>query len=74
MKCLVLFLISYGRGLRLVPQRHHLKNMIEPNNGPILSLFLRLKASDDKVLDALLAIRAIQISNDLYGSDTLSSF
>lgn len=48
--------------------------MIEPNHGSILSIFLRLKASDDTMSDGVLALRAIRISNDFYRSDTLSSF
>ena len=64
----------YDIEMRPVPPRRHCKNPIEPRHGTIRSIFLRLKNSDVNVSDELHAIRAIRISNDLYGSDTLSAY
>lgn len=68
------FLDIYDVDLRPVPPRRHCKNAIEPRHGTIRSIFLRLKSADSKTSDSLHAIRSIRISNDLYGSDTLSAF
>lgn len=49
-------------------------NTIEPKYGSIGSIFLRLKSANATRSDAILAIRAISISNYLYGSETFSDF
>lgn len=67
------FFGQYGIELRPVPPRRHQKNMIEPRYGSIWSIFLRLKHADSEIGDALHVIRAIRVSDDLSGSDTLSA-
>ena len=57
--------------MRPVPPRRHCKNPLEPRHGTIRSIFLRLKSADTTTSDAIQAIRAVRISNDLYGSDTV---
>lgn len=60
---------------RPVPPRRHSKNPLESKHNIIRSIFLRLNASSDpQIPPELMAYRAIRISNDLYGSDVLSSF
>ena len=49
------------------------KNPIEPRHRTIRSIFLGLKNAEPSVSDALHSVRAIRISNDLYGSETLSA-
>lgn len=68
------FLTKYDNKVWPVPPRCHQKNRIEPNNCAICSIFLRLKASDDTVSDIIFTIRSFRISNNFYGSNTLSSF
>lgn len=58
----------------LVPPRLHCKNPIDPRHVTIRSIFLHLKIAEPEVSDATNAVRAIRISNDLYGSDTLSAY
>ena len=65
---------TYGIKIRPVPPRRHHKNSIEPKNRTIRSIFLRIKNENPKISDELASVRSIRISNDLYGSDTLSSF
>lgn len=48
--------------------------MIEPRNGVIHSIFLRLRHDDPHADAGLLIVQAVRISNDLYGNDTVSSF
>lgn len=54
--------------------RRHQNNSFEPKHVTIWSMFLWLKSSDEGVWNDVLEIKAIRISNDLYGSDTHSSF
>lgn len=68
------FLSRFDVEMRPVPPRRHAKNAIEPRNRTIRSMFLRLKNAEPDLSDNLHAIRAIRISNDLYGSDTLSAY
>lgn len=68
------FLKRYEIELRPVPPRRHCINPIDPRHGTIRSIFLRLKSAEPQKPDRLHTIRAIRISNDLYGSDTLSAF
>lgn len=64
----------YDIELRPVPPRRHQKSPIEPRHSTIRSIFLRLKSASPSTSDALHAIRAIRISNDLYGLDKMSAF
>lgn len=57
-----------------VPSRCHQKKPIEQRHRTIRSIFLRLKNAKLNVADSIHAIRAISITNDLYGSDKLSAF
>lgn len=60
---------------RPIPPRRHSKNVLESKHGIIGSVYLRLKsANDSDESDTLLAHQAVRMSNDLYGSDTLSAF
>lgn len=48
--------------------------MIEPRHSVIRSIFLRLRNVDPQKSAAVFSIQAMQISNDLYGNDVVSSF
>lgn len=67
------FLEIYDIELRPFPPLQHCKNTIEPRNSMIRLIFLRLKHAEPDFSDSVHAVRAIRISNDLYGLDTLSS-
>lgn len=54
--------------------RNHQNNALEPQHGVIRSIFLRLKSAHPEENSALLAVLAVTISNDLYGSDIASAF
>lgn len=68
------FLRELGTEFRPIPARIHSKNAIESKLGIIRSVFLWLKAANDTVQDHQLVYQAVRISNQLYGSDTLSAF
>ena len=68
------YLKSHGISFRPVPSRRHHKNTLEPKHGIIRSIYLRLQSASPTSNSAILALRAVSISNDLYGSDTLSAF
>ena len=68
------FLNQYGIEFRPVPPRRHCKNPIDPRHGVIRSIFLKLKHAEPDVSDELHAIRSVRMSNDLYGTDTLSAY
>lgn len=48
--------------------------MLESKHRIIRSIFLRLKNANESTPIALLAYQATVISNDLYGSDTVTAF
>ena len=56
-----------------IPPRRHNKNVLESKHGVIRGIFLRL-LNEDQSNAELAAVQAVPISNDLYGSDILSSF
>ncbi len=61
--------------IRPVPPRRHSKNSIESKHNVIRSIYIRLKeAAKDNHNAKLAAYKAVSISNDLYGNDTLSAF
>ena len=64
----------YDIKIRAVPPNRHQKNMLEPRHGPIRSIFIRLKNSSPDTSQKILALRAVRISNDLYGSDVISAY
>lgn len=68
------FISQYDVNMRPVLPHRHVKIPIEPRHRTIRSMFLRLKHSEPYVTDSLYAVRAIGISNDLYWSDTLSTY
>lgn len=68
------FAALYSTTIRPVPPRRHGKNAIEPIHGAICLLFLRLQHASPTSSDAILAVRAARISNDLYGSDIMSAY
>lgn len=57
-----------------IPPKRHSRIAIESKHGIIRSVFLKLKDADPSESHNTLAIRAVTISNDLYGNDILSSF
>lgn len=68
------YLKNNSISFRPVPSRRHHKNTLEPKHGIIRSIFLRLLSASPEADKTVLALHAVRISNDLYGSDTLSSF
>lgn len=63
-----------GTEFRPVPSRRHHKNTFEPKHGIIISIFLRLQHASPLVNKTVLALQAVSISNNLYGSDLTTSF
>lgn len=59
---------------RPVPPNRHQKNMFEPRHGPTRSMFISLRHENPQISLPFLAIRAIRVSNDLYGSDIISAY
>lgn len=68
------FLSCYDVDMRPVPPRRQAKDPIEPRHRTMRSILLRSKHSEPDVTDSLYTVREIRISNDLYGSDTLSAY
>lgn len=64
----------YGTTIRPVPPGGHEKNSIESWHRTISSIFLQLQCSSISSCNSILAIRATQISNDLYMSDVMSAY
>lgn len=64
------------RDIRLcpVPPGRHSKNAVESKHGMLRTIFLKLMNASPEVDKEVLALRAISISNDLYGNDVMSSF
>ena len=64
-----------GTAIHLVPPGRHSKNAIESKHNIIRGIFLRMKEDAGKDFDpTLTAYKAVSISNDLYGNDTMSAF
>lgn len=59
---------------RLVPKRRHRKKPLEIKHGVIQGIFLRLKNASPDENARTISLRAVSISNDLYGSYVTSSF
>ena len=68
------FLRDRRIGLRPVPSRRHHKNPLEAKHGEIRSIYLRLKHANPGTDPRSLAHQSVTVSNDLYGSDTVSAF
>lgn len=68
------FLDESGVSFRLVPPRRHSKNPLESKHGIIRSIYLKLRVADPEGSSELHALRAVAVSNDLYGNDVMSSF
>lgn len=68
------FVDNIGAQLKLVPPRRHNKNILEPKHRIIRNIFSRLRDSNPEADARMLAFSAVRISNDMYGSDTLSAF
>lgn len=60
--------------LQHVPHRRHDKNPLESKRHVIRSIYLKLKHASPKPATEALSYQAVTVSNDLYGSDTVSSF
>lgn len=71
------FADTYDIQLKPLPPRRHNKNVLQSKHKVIRDIFLRLQHenSDNNVpVDGeMLVLQALRISNDLYGSDTMSS-
>ena len=64
-----------GIPIHPVPPGRHSKNAIESKHNIIRTVFLRLKeAAADDFNPILGTYKAVSISNDLYGNDTMSAF
>ena len=60
---------------RPVPPGRHRRNAIESKHSVIRSIYLRLKdAAEDRHNARYASYKAVSISNDLYGNDTLRAF
>lgn len=59
------FVLSHRVGTKKTPLNLH---------AVILSIFLRLRHAEPLITADILAIQAVRISNDLYGTDVISSF
>lgn len=68
------YLSQYGTSFRPVPTRRHHKNVLESKHGVIRAIYLRLKSASPSSVPGLLAASAVRISNEMYGSETMSSF
>ena len=67
------YLSSIGIEFNPIPPRRHNKNVLESKYGVIRSMFLRL-TSEGSLSPKLADMQSVRISNDLYGSEILSSF
>lgn len=65
-------LSQYGTSFPPVPPRRHHKNVLESKHDIIRAIFIRLKSASPSSLPALFVSSVVRISNDLYGSDTMS--
>lgn len=63
-----------GIKFELVPPGRHYKNAIESKHGIIRSIFILLMEDSSNLSCELKALRAVSISNDLYGNHLVSSF
>lgn len=69
------YMDEVGISFRPVPPGRHSKNAIESKHNVIRSIYLRLKdAAVDRHNPRYASYKAVSISNDLYGNDTLSAF
>lgn len=68
------YLKKYNILFRPTPTCRHYKNLLEPKHGVIRAIYILLKSTSPSVSPTLNGITAMRISNELYGSDTLSSF
>ena len=73
--CFKTHLDRLGIAIRPVPPGRHSKNNIESKHRVIRSIYLKLKHAAGPEHDAVKAsYKAVSISNDLYGNDTMSAF
>lgn len=68
----MVYLKSHGIKFGPVPSRKLHKNSLEPKHGFIRSIIIRLKNALLDTSKSILELRAVTISNDLYGSDVMS--
>lgn len=57
-----------------VPPYLHQINLLEPLHASIRFIYIRLRHTEPSLSSRLLAIRAVWVSNDLYGSDFVSAY
>lgn len=60
--------------VQLVPPRRYNKNPVKSRHRIICIVFLMLRTASPEVLPELLALRAVNTSNDLWGDDLISLF
>lgn len=70
----LMYLQSNDTTFRPVPSRKHHKNTLQPKHGVIRSIFIRLLNQNPNSNKSILALRAVSISNYVYGSDVMSAF
>lgn len=71
------YLLQLGSECKAIPPRRHNKNVLESKHRVIRDVYLRLKGDSTELSEnkgRLLVNMALRITNDLYGSDTMSSF
>lgn len=64
----------YDISLRPIPPNWHLTNMLEPRHGPIRSILIRFRHAHPETPLPVLELRAVGVSNDLYGSNVVSAY
>lgn len=70
----VSFLNEIGAKLQPVPPRRHYKNVLESKHCVIRSIYLQLRSAAPDFDKHLHCYQYVAISNELYGSDTVSAF
>lgn len=68
------YLKSHCVSYRPTLSRHHDKSTMEPENGILRTIFLRLRSMPSEALSEMHALPAVPNSNHLYDSDTLPAF
>lgn len=58
----------------MVPPGRHYKNAIESKHSIIRSIYLRILDNCNNINPSIAALRAVAVSNDLYGNHTVSAY
>lgn len=65
---------SFGSKLKPLPSRRHQKDILEPKHGVLRSIFIRKSKENELVNERICIALVFNISNQLYGSDTMSTY